>query len=132
MITYTFKANSEFYVFKDTFQDVYAVTGSKIREIEKRGNVPVDKTTYQTIETINGEDYWCLVYYWHDIQCFRDSVKIFAEHCTDEMIDYLNTHPVVRYIVIKDENDNILFPETQIPNLNGQAYIDWVDNILAQ
>jgi hypothetical protein len=129
MITYTFKANPEFYEFKDIFQDVYIATTSKIQSIEEIKSSPAAR---QTVEEINGEDYWCVSLDWPNIDCFKATVKIFAEYCTDDMIEYLNSHDVFRYISIIDDQGNILFPETKIPNIKGEEYIQWVDSILGQ
>ena len=128
MIQYTFKTNDEFYIFKDLFSDVYEQARQQIINIEKIKN---SSESSRTVESKDGEDFLCLTQHWPDIDCFKDTVHIFANLCTAEMIDYLNNHPVKRYIVIVNESGQVLFPETQIPNLRGQEYIDWVEAILS-
>jgi hypothetical protein len=129
MITYTFKANPEFYVFRDIFQDIYSATALEIQSIEE---IKSSASPQQTVEEIDGEDYWCVSRDWPNIEIFKATVKIFAEHCTDAMIDYLNSHNVVRYITIIDDQGTVLFPETKIPNIKGEEYVQWVDSVLGQ
>ena len=128
MIYYTFKANDEFYLFRDLFDSVYKEAGKQLRELACIKNF---NEITPAVDSINGEDVWGITHKWPDIDCFKQYVEIFADLCSDSMIDYLNSHPVKRYIVIVDDHSNYLFPETLLPNLRGQDYINWINSVLS-
>lgn len=130
MITYTFKANINFFIFVDTFKTVYNTMNQQITELLSEYNWPIGEHT--SIDTSSEEQYWVTDRNWPSLEFFLKVVDIISAHFTDEMIEYLKSNNVVRYIQIVDDQGTVIFPETKLPNIRGQEYTDWINAILVQ
>lgn len=130
MITYTFKANVNFFIFVDTFKTVYNTMNQQITDLLSEYNWPIGENT--SIDMSTGEQYWVTDRNWPSLEFFLKVVDIISNNFTNDMIEYLKNNNVVRYIQIVDDQGNVIFPETELPNILGQEYTDWVNNILAQ
>lgn len=130
MITYTFKANVDFFIFVDKFKTVYATMTQQIVEQLNNHNWPTGENTF--VDTSSGEQYWITKREWPSLDFFLKVVDIIAVNFTDDMIEYLENNNVIRYIQIVDDLGTTIFPETQLPNIRGQEYVDWINDILAQ
>lgn len=130
MIVYTFKANVNFFIFVDKFKTVYDTITQQIIEQLNSCNWPVSENMF--IDMSTGEQYWVTEREWPSLDFFLKVVDIIANNFTDDMVAYLENNDVIRYIQIVDDLGNTILHETKLPNIYGQAYIDWINNILAQ
>lgn len=134
MITYTFKANVDFFIFVDKYKTEYNAMDEMIgqlmaKELKHRA-WPVGENTF--IDMSTGEQYWVTKRKWPSLDFFLKVTDIIANDFTDDMIEYLENNNVIRYIQIVDNLGTTIFPETQLPNIRGQEYTNWINNILAQ
>lgn len=93
-------------------------------------NWPVKENA--SIDTSTGEQFWVTDRNWPSLEFFLKVIDIISNNFTNDMIDYLKSNNVVRYIQIVDDQGTVLFPETKLPDIRGQEYIDWINSILAQ
>lgn len=123
MIVSKLAHNEAYDLIKFKFSHIYAHTAQR--------NYAEHGTVKSSIEIINDEPCFCMTATWLSIDQFKESVALFANLATDELIECMNKDSAKRYLSVADTDGNIILSQQQVPNVKGQALIDWLDQQLA-